>query len=51
MEWRDALESGSWSTVGVAEEVIPASGDLQTVVATLPLGSTGRRFVRLRIVP
>lgn len=51
VEWRDALESGVWSTVGVAEEVLPASGDLQTVVATLPLGSTGRRFVRLRIVP
>ena len=51
VEWRDALESGVWSTVGVAEEVLPASGDLQTVVATLPLGTTGRRFVRLRIVP
>lgn len=48
VEWINAL-NGGWSAVGVTETVTAEDGNLQTVVATLPAGLEGKRFVRLKV--
>jgi len=48
VEWADSLPAGPWSTAGVTTTVIDHT-TTQTVIATLPSGSSGYRFVRLRI--
>jgi uncharacterized delta-60 repeat protein len=50
VEWSDSLVGLSWSSVGVTESVLSDNGTVQQVKATLPAGSLGRRFVRLRVV-
>lgn len=47
VEWSDDLTT--WFTTGVVESLISDDGTLQQVKATLPAGSGGRRFVRLRV--
>ena len=47
VEWSDDLTT--WSTAGVAESLLSDDGTHQQVKATLPAGSGGRRFVRLRV--
>ena len=47
VEWSDTLAPGSWSTAGVTEQILTADGTLQTVRASVAMG-TGRRFLRLR---
>lgn len=49
VEWSDTLPGTLWSTVGVSEAIVNQAGTLQTVKATLPAGSNGGRFVRLRV--
>lgn len=49
VEWSDDLSGASWNTTDVSETVVGASGKIQTVKATLPSGTNGRRFVRLRV--
>ena len=49
VEWSDSLPGTGWSTAGVAEQVLADDGIVQEVQATLPAGSTGRRFVRLSV--
>ena len=52
VEWSDTLLDGSWSALGVVDEVdFEDSGDLevQNRVAIVPKGSVGRRFVRMRV--
>lgn len=49
VEWSDSLPGTSWSTAGVSETVLSLSGTIQTVKATLPAGSNGGRFVRLKV--
>ena len=48
VEWTDALD-GTWSSNGVSETVIADDGTLETVVATLPGGPDGKRFVHLKV--
>jgi autotransporter-associated beta strand protein len=50
VEWHDTLAPSGWSTVGVTELVLSDNGTVQQVRARLPRGTTGSRFVRLRIV-
>ena len=50
VEWSDTLATNSWSTSGVTQQVQSDNGTLQQVKATLPAGTSGKRFVRLRIV-
>ncbi len=49
VEWSDSLAEGSWTSTGVTEQVLADTGTLQTVRASIPAGSGGRRFLHLRI--
>ncbi|MDH4454053.1 MAG: hypothetical protein QE570_12835 [Verrucomicrobiota bacterium] len=49
VEWSETLGAAGWSGSGVAEQVLSDNGTVQQVKATLPAGSLGRRFVRLRV--
>jgi hypothetical protein len=49
VEWSDGVGSSSWSTTGVTQQVLNDNGTQQQVKATIPAGSGGKRFVRLRV--
>lgn len=49
VEWNDALGTSGWVSTGVSETILSNNGTLQQVKATLPAGSAGRRFVRLKV--
>lgn len=49
VEWNDTLASNSWSTAGVTQELLSNNGTIHQMKATLPAGSTGQRFIRLRV--
>jgi Pectate lyase superfamily protein len=49
VEWSDTLAPASWSSAGVAEQILNNNGTVQQVKATLPAGPGGRRFVRLKV--
>ena len=49
VEWSETLQAGSWSAVGVSEQVLSTTSTLEQVKASLPAGTLGRRFVRLRV--
>lgn len=49
IEWSDTLEVGSWSTETVTQEIQSTQGALETVKASVPAGSGGKRFLRLRV--
>ncbi len=49
VEWSDTLASNSWSSAGVTEQLIGDNGTVQTVKATCPTGTNGKRFVRLKV--
>jgi len=51
VQWNDSLDPSQWSSSGVSETVLSDNGLLQQVKATLPASSTGRRFVRLNVLP
>jgi autotransporter-associated beta strand protein len=50
VEWSDTLD-GDWSVAGVSQSLVPGSdnGVTQRITATLPAGTAGKRFVRLRV--
>jgi hypothetical protein len=50
VEWSDTLLEGSWSNAGVTESIDSDDGSLQSVIATVPVGSGGCRFVRLKAI-
>ncbi|MGC6467209.1 MAG: hypothetical protein ACON38_19345 [Akkermansiaceae bacterium] len=50
VEWSDTLLPGSWSAVGVVESVVGETEATQSVVANLPTGNAGPRFIRLKVV-
>jgi hypothetical protein len=50
VEWSDTLAALSWSSVGVTQTLLADNGTLQNIQATVPAGSSGRRFVRLRVL-
>jgi hypothetical protein len=47
VEWSDDLSS--WSTQGVNESVLNDDGTIQLVKAIVPVGSSGHRFVHLKV--
>jgi hypothetical protein len=47
--WTDTLPGGTWSSSGVTENILSDHGSVQVVKATIPLGLSGQRFVKLRI--
>lgn len=49
VEWNDALGTSGWASTGVSETILLNNGTVQQVKATLPAGSAGRRFVRLKV--
>jgi alpha-tubulin suppressor-like RCC1 family protein len=49
IEWSDTLEVGNWSTQTVTEQITSTQGALETVKASIPKGSTGKRFLRLKV--
>lgn len=51
VEWSDTLAT-DWSTTGVsAETPVSATDATRTVQVTLPAGTRGKRFIRLRVSP
>ncbi|MBK8039987.1 MAG: cadherin-like beta sandwich domain-containing protein [Verrucomicrobiaceae bacterium] len=50
VEWSDTLPGTSWSSVGVTEQLLSDNGTVQQVKASLPAGTTGHRFVRLKVM-
>jgi hypothetical protein len=49
IEWSDTLETGSWSSETVVEQITSTEAALETVKASVPAGSGGKRFLRLRV--
>ena len=49
VEWSESL-SGPWSTVGVSTVLLTDGSVMQQMKTTLPAGTGGRRFVRLRVM-
>ena len=49
IEWSDTLTVGSWSTETVTEQITSTQGALETVKASIPKGTGGKRFLRLRV--
>jgi autotransporter-associated beta strand protein len=49
IEWSDTLEAGSWSTETVTQQITSTEGALESVKASVPAGTGGKRFLRLRV--
>lgn len=49
VEWSDTLAANDWHTTDVTEEIITDDGQQQEVKASIPVGSSSRRFVRLKM--
>jgi hypothetical protein len=49
IEWSETLEAGSWSTQTVTQEITSTQGALETVKASVPKGTGGKRFLRLKV--
>lgn len=50
VEWSDTLLPDSWSSVGVVESLAGETDESQRIVANLPTGLSGPRFVRLKVI-
>jgi Abnormal spindle-like microcephaly-assoc'd, ASPM-SPD-2-Hydin len=50
VEWSESLAPDDWHTDDVTEEVLSDDGTTQQVRATVPAGTAGRRFVRLKMI-
>lgn len=51
VEWNDTLNPTQWSSAGVTEVVLSDDGLQQQVKASVPSGSNGKRFIRLKVLP
>ncbi len=50
VEWSDTLAAGSWSASGVTQTAfVTDQGATDQVTATVPAGSSSKRFVRLKV--
>jgi hypothetical protein len=49
IEWSDTLALGSWSIETVTQQITSTQGALETVKASVPAGTVGKRFLRLRV--
>jgi len=48
VEWADSIGGSAWSSTGVTEQIVADDGAHRTIRATVPKGSNGQRFVRLK---
>lgn len=49
VEWSDSLTTLDWHTSGVTQTILSDNGTTQQVMATVPAGSSGNRFVHLKV--
>lgn len=52
VEWSDTLQENSWSTSGVIDNldsINPGNGEVENRMATVPRGTAGKRFIRLKV--
>ncbi|QTN30773.1 hypothetical protein HZ994_11475 [Akkermansiaceae bacterium] len=49
VEWSDTLAPNSWDNTGVTEGLPTDNGTTQTVKATMPAGTSGKRFAHLKV--
>ena len=52
VQWSDTLIGNSWSSLGVTDVLDtanPGTAEVENRIATLPTGTNGKRFVRLRV--
>lgn len=47
--WTDTLNGTDWSETNSTQTILTDNGTMQTVKATIPAGTSGRRFVRLEV--
>jgi hypothetical protein len=47
--WTETLNNLDWSETGSTQTILTDNGTTQTVKATIPAGTSGRRFVRLEV--
>ncbi len=47
--WTETLNNLDWSETGTTQTILTDNGTTQTVKATIPAGTSGRRFVRLEV--
>lgn len=47
--WTETLNNLDWSETGTTQTILTDNGTTQTVKATIPMGTNGRRFVRLEV--
>jgi hypothetical protein len=47
--WTETLNNLDWSEAGTTQTILTDNGTTQTVKATIPAGTSGRRFVRLEV--
>lgn len=47
--WTETLNGLDWTETGTTEQILTDNGTTQTVKATIPAGTNGRRFVRLEV--
>lgn len=47
--WTETLNNLDWSETGTTQTILTDNGTTQTVKATVPIGTNGRRFVRLEV--
>ena len=49
VEWANNVDSLTWSSAGVTQQILNDDGSRRTIRAVLPKGAIGRRFVRLKV--
>ncbi len=49
VEWSDTLAPNDWHTTGITEQILSDDDSIQQVQATVPVGTAGRRFARLKM--
>ena len=52
VKWTDTLAPATWSSVGVTDSqnpINPGDSSIENRIATMPAGTTSRRFVRLEV--
>ena len=47
--WTQTLNGSDWNYADTTQTILTDNGTFQTVKATVPKGSNGRRFVRLEV--
>jgi hypothetical protein len=49
VEWSETLADNDWHTTGVTEEILSDDDSIQQIQATVPAGTSGSRFVHLKM--